>query len=92
MTIKEISKQLCELSILINGETPARSWVESYIKRMFRIGSLAVPDKLLMRVLLDDGEWFCVVSRFSASSDGFDYEIPDTKEQEEKLIAEWFKK
>ena len=90
MTILELSSQLHALSVggHINGLKLSKRELESYISNMFRTGvSLKLGNRLVMEIALPDGRWLFTVNRFSDAADGFDYTIPDTREQEGRLKA-----
>ena len=84
MTIHEISNQLHALSVdgIFNGEKFAKRELEHYINNCFEKGSLKLKNRLVMEINLRDGKWLFTVDRFSDSVNGFDYYIPDTREQE----------
>ena len=81
MTIHDTAAQLHRLSVAgyINGERFTVKRLENQIEAWFR-GT----DKrqIVMEISLPDGRWFFTVNRFSEKPDGFDYTIPDTREQE----------
>ena len=88
MTIREIAEQLHNLSGgQINGQHYTKAETASYIYNMFR-GSLKLKNRLVMQIVLPDGEWLMTVNRFSNEPDGFDYTIPDTREQEQMLWSQ----
>jgi hypothetical protein len=87
MTIHEISNQLHHLSVdgFFNGEKFTKQELEHYIHNCFSKGLLKLENRLVMEIRLRDGEWLFTVDRFSNSTDGFDYYIPDTREQENHI-------
>ena len=84
MTIHQISRQLHSLSVggYFNGERFSERRLEAYISNMLRTG-----DRLVMEISLPDGRWLFSITRFSQLSDGFGYVIPETREQEARLIS-----
>ena len=80
MSIKEITTQLYDLSIAgyFNREKFTKARLETYINTMLRTG-----DSLIMEVALPDGWWLCEVQKVNGA--GYDYYIPDTREQETAL-------
>lgn len=87
MTIHEISNQLHALSVnsFFNGEKFTKRELEHYINNCFEKGSLKLKNRLVMEINLRDGKWLFTVDRFSDSVSGFDYYIPDTREQEARI-------
>lgn len=85
MTIHQVSTQLHDLSVAgyFNGEKFSRRRLKDYITRMFRAGGT----RLVMEIALPDGRWYFTVNRFSPAPDGFDYTIPDTREEEAEIIG-----
>lgn len=86
MTVREVATQLCEISTdgKFNGEKFTRRELADYIHNMFR-GELKLGNRFVMSMVLKDGEWLFAVDRFADRADGYDYWIPDTREQEQEL-------
>lgn len=84
MTISQISRQLHNLSVggYFNGEKFSERRLENYISSLLRTGH-----RLVMEISLPDGRWFFTITRFSTNPDGFDYYIPDTRDEEKAVIA-----
>lgn len=84
MTIHNIASQLHDLSVAgyFNGEKFSKAELEHYIRNMFRTGST-----LVMEIALPDGRWFFKIERYANEADGYDYSIPDTREEEDKIFA-----
>lgn len=81
MTIREISKQLHQLSHgIINGEHFTIRELERTISMWMR-GS----KRYICEITLADSSWLFSIDRFADAADGYDYYIPDTREQEERL-------
>lgn len=90
MTIYELSTQLHNSSVggYFNGQKFSRRELERYIRLSFRPEvSLKLGNRLVMEIALPDGRWFFTVNRYSDASDGFDYTIPEDREQEAKLLS-----
>ena len=85
MTIPEIATQLHKLSVngYFNHEKFTRLDLLHYIRDAFQWRI----QQLQMEILLPDGWWHFVITRFSDKPDGYDYAIPDTREQEAELKA-----
>ena len=83
MTIKEVATQLYNLSVdgHINGEKftksqfidAVRAWMHGNYKSY--IGEIYLPD----------GIWLFKITKWADRPDGYDYYIPDTKEQNDAL-------
>ena len=86
MTIREITTQLYDLAVghTLNGKTWTKQELEHYIRTMFT-GSLKLDNAVAMEISLPDGKWLMTIDRFSDANDGFDYYIPDTREQEKRI-------
>ena len=90
MTIHETASQLYDLSVggYFNGEKFTKRQLESYIANAFRPNvTLKAGNRLVMEIALRDGRWYFTVNRFSDKPDGFDYTIPDNREQESHIKA-----
>ena len=88
MTLHEITKQLFHLSIdnHFNGEHFTRQEFKHYIINMMRTSeSLKIRNTIVMEISLADGSWLFAVNKFADTSDGYDYFIPDTREQEAQI-------
>lgn len=87
MTIRNIVDQLHTIAVdgTFNGEHFSKSELNYYICNMFR------PElntrNLIMEITLLDGNWFFSINRYSDNPDGFDYTIPDNREQESRILA-----
>ena len=90
MTVHDLASQLHNLSVggYFNGEKFSTKQLENYISNMFRAGtSLKGGNRLVMEIALADGRWFFTINRYSQKPDGFDYEIPENRDQEAKILA-----
>ena len=81
MTIPQVASQLIGLSVggYINGEKFTVDRLTSQIAAWF---SGSTNKRIVMEIALPDGRWFFTVNHYAASRDGFDYTIPETREQE----------
>lgn len=92
MTIKEVSASLYNLSVggVFNGERFTASQFDRLISNYFREGvQLTLGNRVVLEITLPDGSWFFQVVRYNDKPDGFDYDIPDTREQEQRLLSEF---
>ncbi len=89
MTIRELSAQIHSLATghRINGEARSKQWLEHYIRKMFSTGS-KLHNKIVMEIQLPDGNWLMTINRYADMTDGFDYTIPDNREQERRIWNE----
>jgi hypothetical protein len=86
MTIKEVCKQIYDLSVggYFNGEKFTLERLTNQIKSMFK-GQLKGGNRLVQQIALPDGWWYFYIVEYEKGQ--FDYYIPDTREQEKKVIA-----
>lgn len=82
MTLHEISSQLYSLSVdgFFNHQKVTASWLKNHIQEnLVQRGK----DSFVMEILLPDGWWHFAVHKFTDGNRiGYDYTIPDTREQE----------
>jgi len=91
MTIHEVTSQLWKLSVKgqFNGEKFTFSQFEKLVSNYFRKGThLKLGNRVVMEIMLPDGSWFFQIVRYNDRPDGFDYIIPDTRDQEKRLLDE----
>lgn len=90
MTIHEVATQLFQLSNgNINGEQFSPAELSRFLGQFFRKGmSLKLGDRVILQIALPDGEWYFQITHYNDKIDGFDYYIPDTREQEQMLWDE----
>lgn len=88
MTKLELASQLMDLSVAgyFNSEKFTKERLNNYIGKMCR----NVGDKLFMEISLPDGRWLFKITHYADGE--WDYYIPDTREQEAKLTAEFLKR
>lgn len=86
MTIRYIAHQLHDLSVAgyFNGEKFTSRQLEQYIANMFRQDA---GNQLIMEIALPDGRWLFTVNHFANGPSGYDYTIPDTRDQEARIKA-----
>lgn len=88
MTLHETASQLRYLSIngFFNRQKITVRWLEDYISTMLvRAGG----DSLVMEIALPDGWWHFTIHKFkSGGKISFDYAIPDTREQESRVLSD----
>ena len=81
MTVKELTNQLFDLSVAgyFNGEKFTKERLNTYITNMFKTGQ-----RLVMNIALPDGRWYFYINKYNDND--YDYVIPDTREQEERIL------
>ena len=90
MTIKQVSAKLFGLAVdgFFNGEQFTKRELEDFIANSFRSeASLKLGHQLAMEIALPDGRWLFTITHYDPSADGFDFFIPETREQESRLWA-----
>lgn len=88
MTLHEISTQLHSLTLggFVNGEKFTRHELESNLRRWMRdCEHKKIRNSHVVEICLMDGRWLCEIHKFADSPDGYDYYIPDTREQEQRI-------
>ena len=88
MTIREISSQLFSLSVggFFNREKFTKPRLENQLSSFTRkIAGFGVGSKYYMEIALPDGWWYFIVTKYADRADGFDYYIPETREQESAI-------
>ena len=87
MTLHDIATQLHNLTDgRINGEHFTKHELESNLRRWMRHSELnKLAGRLVIEISLPDGKWLATVDQHSDGADGYDYFIPDTREQESIL-------
>ena len=81
MTKAELVNQLFDLSVAgyFNGEQFTKTRLNAYITNMFKSGQ-----RLVMNIALPDGRWYFYINKYNDNE--YDYVIPDTREQEERIL------
>ena len=90
MTLREVSDQLYSLSVggYFNREKFTRQRLYTCLKAWLSPQALA-PEKTgrwVMEIALRDGWWWMQVTKYADRPDGFDYYIPDTREESDRLL------
>ena len=86
MTLHEVCEQLHSLAIggYFNGEKFTLCRLTQQIRSAFRT-PLKAGNRYVMQIALPDGWWYCYIIEYAKGE--FDYYIPDTREQEQRVIA-----
>ena len=89
MTIKETAKRLFGQAIggYFNGEkfTETRLY-NTIVNGMKNCEFNAIKNAYVMQIALPDGWWYCKITKYGNKADEYDYYIPETREQERRLI------
>ena len=88
MTLREVASQIYGLTIdgFVNGEQFTRKELEQVLRKwMDHAESNVVPNVHVVELSLPDGRWLAAVSNFRKTHDGYDYYVPDTREEEAHL-------
>lgn len=83
MTLHDTASQIIKLAVggYINGEKFSESRLQTWLGKM-----LSEPNsKAVFEIALPDGRWFAEAIRDERF--GYDYYIPDTREDEARIIA-----
>lgn len=93
MTLKETAKRLFDQAIggYFNGEkfTEKRLY-DTIVSGMKNCEYNAIKNAYVMQIALPDGWWYCKVTKYGNKADEYDYYIPETREQEQKLKDKFF--
>ena len=85
MTLKETANQIYGLTIAgyINDVKFTKKEFQNYMDHFFKhIGV----KKHIIQIALPDGKWLCKITEYAEGQ--YDYYLPDTREQENRLFAE----
>ena len=81
MTLHEVANQIHDLTAgTINGEHFTKTEFNTTLRRWMGLG-----EQMIFELTLPDGRWLCKVYEIR---DGYDYFLPDTREQERELYKE----
>ena len=82
MTLVQMADSVYKWSYghVLNGEKHTKEGFRYWFERMFFLNDRK---NVLFSMAMPDGEWFCVATHYD---DGYDYYVPDTREQEGELI------
>ena len=89
MTLHDVSSQLYNITLdgFINGEQFTKHQFESaLVKWMQTAEHNKIKNTHVLEISLPDGRWFCEVIKYADRPDGYDYFIPENREQEQKLL------
>ena len=90
MTLREISTQLHSLAVggYFNRERFTRKRLLDTITAAFREpDTLAIKGTFVMEIALPDGWWYFTITRWGDGPDGYDYFIPDTREDSDRIYS-----
>ena len=84
MTLHDVSNSIFNITVdgIINGEKFSRREFVDCVDLWFRN-----TDKYFITAVLPDGEWLIKIYKVKNFDDMYDYDIPDTREDEQDL---WF--
>ena len=88
MTIKEVANQIYSLSIghYVNGVKFTKMELESTLARWMRNAeNNKIKNCVVMEICMADGRWLTEVFKYADRPDGYDYDIPDNREQEKRI-------
>ena len=81
MTLNELSKMTYK--ICVGHHMNGVKWTHSSLKHYLAVMLIKENDQYIGQLSLPDGRWFC---KFTKIGDYYDLYIPDTREQEQRLI------
>lgn len=85
MTIKQVSNQLYKRAVggYFNHQKFTKKELSNYLETFFRpeFGTT----RWVMEIALPDGWWYMTINHYNDKRDGYDYTIPDNKDQETKI-------
>ena len=84
MTLREVSNQI--YSLMVGGKANGERFTKETFYRACRAWLKGSEKSYIMEVTLPDGDWLCKVYEWKDGD--FDYFLPDTREQEERLYKE----
>lgn len=90
MTIHEVATQLYRLSVggYFNRQKWTRKSLEDYITTMLQGNN----NPLVMEIALPDGWWYFQINHYGPRHDSFDYDLPDTREQEARIKSDFIRR
>ena len=83
MTIKEIAHHLHSIAVS-DQQSPTKLQLTTYLSEIFRGNDTK---SFIFELALPDGWWHCKIVKYADRPDGYDYYIPETREQEKRLTA-----
>lgn len=86
MTLHETLKSVYGLTVAghINREKMSLKTFEGYVKNLFR-GNTKLSNRVVVEIALPDGWWLCEIVRYADRADGYGYNLPETREQEQRI-------
>lgn len=83
MTLHEVTNQIYNLSVhgCINGEKFTEQRFYKLVKSIMSANNIYI-----FQIALQDGLWYASINKYANRSDGYDYFIPNNREQEKILI------
>lgn len=91
MTIHEVASQIYHLTLggFVNGEKFTKRELERVLRIWLKDAqNNTIPNTVVVELCLPDGRWLSTVTKFADRPDGFDYWIPDTRDQEFRLMEQ----
>lgn len=87
MTLIQMADSIYRLSMghVLNGEKHTKEGFRYWFERMFFLNDRK---NVLFSMVLPDGEWLCIATHYD---DGYDYYVPDTREQEADLLKRFLR-
>lgn len=94
MTIREVSDQIYDLTGgKINEQLFCKERLYKNIQTWFKdCEHNKIKNGVVIHAELMDGGWYCLLTKYSNNIDGYDYYIPETREDEHKLILRFMGK
>ena len=89
MTLHDVSSQLYKLTLggFINGEKFTKRQLDTALAMWMRHPeNNKIKNTHVLEICLRDGRWLCEITKYADNPDGYDYFIPDTREQEQAII------
>ena len=88
MTLNQTLRSVHSLSHgVINGERMSLKRLTAIVTGLFR-GTPKLGNRVAIEVTMPDGVWLCEIVRYADRRDGYDYDLPETREQEARIWAE----
>ncbi len=89
MTLTSTVSSLVRLSV--DGHFNREKFTADRLRKQLAAMVREKGDSYIGEIALPDGWWFFEVFRFSDAADGWDYYLPETREQEARLKAKLFR-
>lgn len=85
MTLHQVTDSLYSLSHIFNGEHFTRERLHKYVSALLCKGIPKLGNRIAFEITLPDGCWLFEIIRYNDNRDGYDYYIPETREQETRI-------